>query len=110
MAVQLIPLIKTLAPYLTTIATSAIPAFTAKSEAAKSESVVAQQITELQSAVTHNAESLHMLAEQLQKVLNSAEEASETARRQIAGYKALVLASGLISLLSLSIALYSVWL
>jgi hypothetical protein len=107
MAIQFIPLIKALAPYLTTIATSAIPAFTSKSEVAKSDPVVAQQITELQDAVTKNAQSLHIIAEQLQKVITSAEEASVEAQRQVATYKTLVLGSSIISVIAIAIAIYS---
>ena len=107
MAIQFIPLIKALAPYLTTIATSAIPAFTSKSEAAKSDPVLAQQITELQDAVTKNAQSLHIIAEQLQKVITSAEEASVEAQRQVATYKALVLGSSIVSVIAIAIAIYS---
>lgn len=107
MAVQIIPLIKALAPYLTTIATSAIPAFTSKSETAKSDPVVAQQITELQDAVTKNAQSLHIIAEQLQKVITSAEEASVEAQRQVATYKALVLGSSIVSVIAIGVAIYS---
>ena len=107
MAIQFIPLIKALAPYLTAIATSAIPAFTSKSEVAKSDPVVAQQITELQDAVTKNAQSLHIIAEQLQKVIISAEEASVEAQRQVATYKTLVLGSSIISVIAIAVAIYS---
>ncbi|MGP9800433.1 hypothetical protein [Rheinheimera sp. NSM] len=107
MAVQIIPLIKALAPYLTAIATSAIPAFTSKSEVAKSDPVVAQQIKELQDAATKNAQSLHIIAEQLQKVISSAEEATLAAQRQVATYKTLVLGSSFISVIAIVVAIYS---
>jgi hypothetical protein len=107
MAVPVIPLIKALGPYLTAIATSAIPAFTAKSEVAKSDPIVAQQITELQDAVTKNAQALHTLAEQLQKVITSAEQASVEAQRQVATYKTLVLGSSIVSVIAIAIAIYS---
>jgi len=107
MAVQLIPLIKVLGPYLTTIATTAIPRFTSKPEVAKSDPVVAHQIKELQDAVTKNAQSLHTLAEQLQKVIASAEEASVAANRQLATYKTLVLGSVIVSVVAISLAIIS---
>lgn len=109
MAIQFIPLIKALAPYLTTIATTAIPAFTSRSEIAKSDPVVAQQITELQDAVTKNAQSLHIIAEQLQKVIASAEQATVEARHQVATYKMLVLGSSIISVLAFAVAFYSLF-
>lgn len=107
MALQLIPLIKVLGPYLTTIATTAIPAFTAKPAAAQADPVQAQQISELQQAVTKNAQSLHTLAEQLQKVIAMAEEASAEAERQIATYKSLVIGSSVISVVAIAIAAIS---
>ncbi|KKO45573.1 hypothetical protein WG68_09300 [Arsukibacterium ikkense] len=109
MALQLIPLIKVLGPYLTTIATTAIPAFTSKPAAAKADPVQAQQISELQDAVTKNAQSLHILAEQLQKVITLAEQASVTAERQIALYKALVVGSTVISVVAVIVAIYSLF-
>lgn len=105
MAVQVIPLIKTLAPYLTQIATSAIPAFTSKPEAAKSDPLVAQQIKELQDASTQNAQELHTLAEQLQKVIASADEAARVAKHQIATYKTILVASLALSVASLATAI-----
>lgn len=107
MALQLIPLIKVLGPYLTTIATTAIPAFTAKPAEAKADPVQTQQISELQQAVTKNAQSLHTLAEQLQKVIALAEQASAEAERQIATYKSLVIGSAVIAVAAIVIAAYS---
>jgi hypothetical protein len=107
MALQLIPLIKVLGPYLTTIATTAIPAFTAKSAAAKADPVLVQQISELQDAVTKNAQSLHVLAGQLQKVIASAEQTSAAAERQIATYKSLVIGSAITSVAAITLAAFS---
>ena len=108
MAVQLIPLIKALGPYVTTIATSAIPHFTSnKSEAAKSDPLLAQQIGELQTASTKNAQDLHTLAEQIQKLIASTTEAAELAKRQIATYKTLLFISLGCSAASLAVALFA---
>lgn len=108
MAVQLIPLIKALGPYVTTIATSAIPHFTSnKSEAAKSDPLLAQQIGELQTASTKNAQDLHTLAEQIQKLIASTAEAAELAKRQIATYKTLLFISLGCSVVSLAVALFA---
>mgnify|MGYP003150281484 CR=1 FL=1 len=107
MALQLIPLIKVLGPYLTTIATTAIPAFTAKPAETKTDPVQAQQISELQQAVTKNAQSLHTLAEQLQKVIALAEQASAEAERQIRTYKLLVIGSTVVSLVAIAIGVFA---
>lgn len=94
MAVQLIPLIKALAPIVTSIASAAIPAFTSKkSAAAQQDPVLAQQIRELQDASTANAKELHALAEHLQMVVKGADEAAAIARRQIATYRTLLFIS-----------------
>ncbi|MEA9893005.1 hypothetical protein EIQ04_01200 [Xanthomonas campestris pv. raphani] len=108
MAVQLIPLIKALAPYVTTIATSAIPHFTSnKSDAAKGDPLLAQQIGELQAASTKNAQDLHILAEQIQKLITSTAEAAEAAKRQVATYKSLLFISLGCSIASLLTAIFS---
>ncbi|MBB2806353.1 hypothetical protein XarbCFBP7604_18305 [Xanthomonas arboricola] len=108
MAVQVLPLIKTLAPYLTQIATSAIPAFTSKPEAAKSDPLVAQQIKELQDASIKSVKELHTLAEQLQKVIASADEAASAAERKIAKYKTILVASLALSAVALVTALIAI--
>lgn len=53
MAAHILPFIKAVAPYLAQVATVAIPAFTSKATGeAKSDPIIAQQIAELQNAVT----------------------------------------------------------
>ncbi|MEH6564492.1 MAG: hypothetical protein V7756_04115 [Halopseudomonas sp.] len=94
MAIQLVPLIKALTPIVASIASAAIPAFTSKkSEAAKEDPVLAQQIKELQDASTANAKELHALAEHLKKVVDGADEAAAMAKRQIATYRRLLFVS-----------------
>ena len=82
MAVQFLPIIKIVAPYTAQVATAAIPAFTSKPEAAKIDPVVAKQIEELQAAATQNAESIHLLAENLQTTIQGLEAAAIESRRQ----------------------------
>ena len=106
MALAYIPIIKALGPYLLPIINSAIPAFTSKAGLAKSDPVVAQQVQELQDAVIKNAESLQTLAEQLQKLVLSAEAAAAVAKRQVTIYKYLALGSALLSLGALALAAY----
>ena len=106
MAVAFIPIIKALGPYLLPIINSAIPAFTSKAGLAKTDPVVAQQVQELQDAVIKNAESLQTLAEQLQKLVLSAEAASAAAQRQVVIYKALLVGSFLVSLIAIVLAVY----
>ena len=68
MAVWL-PVLKATLPYLTQIVAAAIPAFTSKTATGKPDEVLPRQIAELQTAVTHNAESVKALAIQLKSAL-----------------------------------------
>ncbi|MBW6476400.1 MAG: hypothetical protein K0A95_04940 [Chromatiales bacterium] len=109
MAIQFLPILKAVAPYLAQVATAAIPAFTARpsSTAAAPDPVIAKQIEELQQAVTQNAQSIHLLAEKTQQLIQGMELAAEAARQQQARYRSLlILALGVASLsLLLSLAL-----
>ena len=107
MALAYIPIIKALGPYLLPIINSAIPAFTSKVGLAKTDPVVAQQVQELQDAVIKNAESLQTLAEQLQKLVLSAEAAAVAAKRQVTIYKRLVFGSAFVSLVAVALATYA---
>ena len=106
MALAYIPIIKALGPYLLPIINSAIPAFTSKAGLAKTDPVVAQQVQELQDAVIKNAESLQTLAEQLQKLVQSAEVAAVAAKREMTIYKLVALGSALLSLAAIALAAY----
>ena len=106
MALAYIPIIKALGPYLLPIINSAIPAFTSKAGLAKTDPVVAQQVQELQDAVIKNAESLQTLAEQLQKLVLSAEVAAVAAKREMTIYKLVALGSALLSLGAVALAAY----
>jgi|SRR5690606_7647395 hypothetical protein len=106
MAIQFLPIIKAVAPYVAQVATAAIPAFTSKpTESAKSDPVITRQIEELQAAATRNAESIHVLAENLQQAIQGIELAATDAKKQIATYKTMLFfalgLSGLSTLLSI---------
>ena len=107
MALAYIPIIKALGPYLLPIINSAIPAFTSKVGLTKSDPVVAQQVQELQDAVIKNAESLQTLAEQLQKLVLTAEAAAVAGKRQVRTYKFLALGSALMSLVAMALAAFA---
>ncbi|TVP91108.1 MAG: hypothetical protein EA348_04870 [Pseudomonadaceae bacterium] len=87
MAFQFLPIIKVVAPYIAQVATAAIPAFTAKPDTAKSDPILAKQIEELQAAATQNAESIHLLAENLQTTIQGLEAAAIESRRQARLFK-----------------------
>jgi hypothetical protein len=106
MAFQFLPIIKAVAPYIAQVATAAIPAFTSKPEAVKTDQVVAKQIQELQEAATQNAQSIHLLAEKLQQAIQSLEGAGQDAQRQISTYKVIIAGSLGLSAVSLAIFIY----
>lgn len=106
MAVQILPIIKVVAPYIAQVATAAIPVFTSRSEKLKSDTLVSEQIEELQSAATQNGQSIHLLAEKMQHVIQGLEGAEQEARRQASTYKAILFTSFGISLLTLVICIY----
>lgn len=89
----ILPILKALLPHATQIAAVAIPAFTKKPEAVKGDPVVAQQIEELQTAATRNAESIHDLAEKLQQTVHGIEQGAEKIERETAKLRSLLLIS-----------------
>lgn len=107
MAAHILPFIKAVAPYIAQVATIALPAFTAKTdEETKAGTVVAQQIAELQKAVTQNAQSVHILAEKLQQTIEGLEITAENARAQAETYKTALFFSIGFSVISLGLSIY----
>jgi hypothetical protein len=95
-----LPALKMVLPYVASVATTAIPAFTQRREGDKSIELMAQQISELQQAAGDNAESVKLLADQMQKALQVIELAAETNERRFRRVQ-------LLSVLSLGVALSS---
>ena len=106
MAIQFIPILKAVAPYVAQVAAYAIPAFTAKPETIKTDPVIAQQIEELQQAATQNAKAVHLLAENMQQAINGFEAAAEHANKRIATYRTLLFISLAMSAVSLAVCGY----
>ena len=79
----IIPILKAVLPHVAKIATAAIPAFTSRTDPAKVDPVVAQQIGELQQAATHNAESIQVLADKLQQSIASIDEGANRMQQEI---------------------------
>ena len=101
-----IPLLKASLPYVTQIVASAIPAFTAKPDTEKSGDLTAQQIAELQSAATQNAESIHVLADKLQQTIQGIEQAGLSLQKEINFYKRLAYAAVAVASVSLGLTLW----
>ncbi len=106
MVIQFLPIIKAVAPYVAQVAAYTIPAFTAKPEAVKADPVVVKQIEELQKAATQNAQSIHVLAENMQQAISGFETAAEEAKKQVKTYRNLLFFSLGLSAISVLICLY----
>lgn len=107
MAVWL-PVLKASLPYIAQIVTTTIPAFTSKPGGSKADPVVSQQIEELQSAATKNAESIHILAERLQHTIEGIDSAAASLQKQVAWFKTLAFLSTTIALIALVVAAWAV--
>ena len=105
MAIQLLPIVKAVAPYLAQVASVAIPAFTSRKENAKTDPVEARQIEELQAAASQNAQSIQVLADKLQQAVQAIENAAKQAEKQVAIYKVVIFATISLSVVSLLISL-----
>ncbi|HUJ87895.1 MAG TPA: chemotaxis protein [Burkholderiales bacterium] len=100
--------LKAVLPYVTNIVTAAIPAFTSRMGQDRSAEVTAQQIAELQGAATHNAESVKVLAEQLQRTVSAIEQGAANVDRALRRLRLLAAASMLVAVIALCAALFVV--
>ena len=98
-----LPALKALLPYATQIVTAAIPAFTKRADRGKAEDVIPEQIQELQTAVTHNAQSLKMLATQLQQVITGIDSGAAKIESEIRTVKRLCFVAIALSIVALAL-------
>ena len=103
-----LPLLKASLPYVTQIVSAAIPHFTGKPAAAKSDDVVPKQIAELQTAVTHNAESIKSLAAQVKQTIEGIDGAAGNLEQEIRGLRRLALVAVVLAALATCIAFWVV--
>lgn len=79
-----IPILKVILPYLAPLVQAAAPIFTKTSEKEKpQQSLQDKQISELQSAVQKNSESLQTLASQLQQTIEAFDERELTDKNDL---------------------------
>ena len=97
--------LKAVLPYVTNVVTAAIPAFTARRGQDRSAEVMAQQIAELQGAATHNAESVKVLAEQLQRTVSAVEQGAVNVERALRRLRLLAAATLLVAIAALCAAM-----
>jgi len=105
-----IPLIKSAMPYVVQVLSIAIPAFTSRSSQKEPEvdDIIPQQIIELQSAATQNAESVKILAEQLKGSMEGVDVAAVKLQQELLLLKRLSVIAIVISLVSVAIAIFAV--
>lgn len=77
-----LPVLKMALPYIASVASTTIPAFTQRG-GDKSAELVNQQISELQQAAAGNAESVRLLAEQMQQTVSAIEAGAEASQRAL---------------------------
>lgn len=103
-----LPVLKAVLPYLTTIVTTAVPAFTQRKDDGRSAALVGQQIAELQEAVRHNAESVKLLAEQLSRTIQAIESGAVANERALKRTTAAAIIALVAAAVALAIALAAV--
>jgi len=108
MPAWLIPVLKSVLPYVGTIVSAAAPVFTKKSvDAAANQAILLQQqVTELQAAVSENDAHIKGLAIQLQNTVEALEKGSSLADKRHQRMIVLCISAIIISLISLGTALY----
>ena len=105
MAAWLIPALKAVLPHLGTVVSVAAPVFTkARDEKAGTQTVVQQQIAELQAAASQNATQIRELALQLQGTVAALEQAAAAAESRLRKVLAFGIAAGALSIVALGIA------
>jgi hypothetical protein len=101
--------INTALPYIESLAKVALPVFGQRKQAKEAADASLQQLLELQTAVTHNAEHVRELAVQLQQALGALEQAGvelAAAQRRQRRWVAAALA---LALLAMVLAGYALW-
>lgn len=104
-----LPALKAILPYVSQVVSVALPVFTKIADKNKSADVIPDQIQELQAAVTHNAESLKVLADQLQKTITSIEAGAVRMESELRAIRRLSVAAILMSLAAIGVSIAS-WL
>jgi hypothetical protein len=106
----LIPAVRTILPYISSIVAATMPIFTTRKSdeaAAAQAGLLQKQIAELQSAASQNAAHIKELAEQLQKTIAALEEGALIAEARFRRTAALCGAAIIVSIIALCVSLIS---
>jgi len=107
MPAWLMPVLKSVLPYVGTIVSAAAPVFTRKSaDAANQATLQQQQITELQAAASGNDAHIKALAVQLQNTVEALEKGASLADKRHQRVITLCVSAMIISIIALGTALY----
>jgi len=108
MADWLLPALKAVLPHVGTIISAAAPVFTRRSlaDAQNQTALLQQQVGELQSAASKNAEHIRELAAQLQTTVAAIEQAATAAEARFRRTTALCIGSLGLSVVALGVALF----
>ena len=111
MAAWLIPALKAVLPHIGTIISAATPVFTKKkAEAVANQTqLLQQQITELQSAASQNAEHIKELAAQLQSTVAALEQAASIADARLRRVLVFCVAAMALSAAAIGAALFLIF-
>jgi hypothetical protein len=111
MAAWLIPAVKAILPYVSSIVAAAAPVFTTRknNEAAAQTQLLQQQIAELQSAASQNAVHIKELAEQLQKTVAALEQGASAAESRLRRVVVLCIGAVVVSCIALGISLIALF-
>jgi len=104
-----LPALKAILPYVSQVVSLALPVFTKIVDKSKAADVIPNQIQELQAAVTHNTESLKILADQLQKTISSIDSGASKIEKDVRAIRRLCVAAILVSVMAILIGIGS-WL
>lgn len=95
------------APYIPEIIKIARPLFTRGNSKEKSIEIVAQQISELQSAAIQNSESIKLLATEMQHTIEALQNGAAKLEQKLEFARVLLTISTTIAILAFCVAMYS---
>ena len=103
-----IPVVKSAMPYVVQVLSIAIPAFTSRSANREADDIVPEQIAELQTAATQNAESVKILAEQLKGSMEGVDTAAVKLQQELVLLRKLSIIAIVVSVVSVIIAVLAI--
>jgi len=111
MAAWLIPALKAILPHIGTIIVAAKPVFTTRKTGtdANQATLLQEQIAELQSAASRNAENTKELAAQLQRTVEALEQAAAIAESKLRRAYSFSVIASVASLIAICVALFGVF-